>query len=381
VILVLKSNSLLASDDFIMANRTADIHDFQDLFINDIPILDLRAPIEFNQGAFPSAVNFPLLNDIERGQVGTCYKKQGQDAAIALGNKLVSGEQKENRLAAWKTFIENNPQGYLYCFRGGLRSRTVQGWLSNSNIQYPLIKGGYKAMRQYLISSTDRLAQTKNFIVIGGRTGTRKTDLILSHENSIDLEGRANHRGSSFGKRVGGQPTIINFENNIAIDLLKLEAKTDNIFLEDEGVTIGRCSVPEPLRRELKSSDIYLVEATVEERVENILNDYVLTLCKEYELADPEQGFNQYCEEMLSSLDRIKKRLGGDRYAKLHILMHKAFKSKTSHSSDDFHRDWISVLLTQYYDPMYDYQLSNKCERIKSSGNWDSISKLMTQVS
>jgi tRNA 2-selenouridine synthase len=364
-----------------MANIKVDIEDFQHLFINDIPILDLRAPIEFNQGAFPSAVNFPLLNDIEREQVGTCYKRHGQDAAIALGNKLVSGEQKEQRLATWKAFIENNPQGYLYCFRGGLRSRTVQSWLSDSNVQYPLIKGGYKAMRQYLISSTERLAKTKDFIVIGGRTGTRKTDLILSHENSVDLEGRANHRGSSFGKRVGGQPTVINFENNVAIDLLKLEEKSNRIFLEDEGVTIGRCSVPEPLRRQIKSSDIYLVEATVEERIENILNDYVLTLCKEYELADPEQGYDQYCVEMLSSLDRIKKRLGGERYAKMHILMDKAFKSKTSHANSDFHRDWISVLLTEYYDPMYDYQLSNKLDRIKSSGNWDTISTLMTEVS
>jgi tRNA 2-selenouridine synthase len=364
-----------------MAPRKVDLEDFLPLFINDIPILDLRAPIEFNKGAFPSAVNLPLMSDIERQKVGNCYKKLGQEAAILLGNKLVSGELKEQRIASWKTFIENNPQGYLYCFRGGLRSRTVQGWLSDMNVQYPLINGGYKAMRQYLIASTERLAKTKEFIVIGGRTGTRKTDLILSHENSIDLEGHANHRGSSFGKRVGGQPTVINFENNVAIELLKLETKTNRIFLEDEGVTIGRCSVPEPLRRQIKSSDIYLVEATVEERVENILNDYVLTLCKEYELADPEQGYNQYCGEMLSSLDRIKKRLGGERYAKLHLLMHKAFKSKTSHANSDFHRDWISLLLTEYYDPMYDYQLSKKLDRVKSSGDWDTISTLMTQVS
>jgi tRNA 2-selenouridine synthase len=364
-----------------MAQRKADIEDFQTLFINDIPMLDLRAPIEFNQGAFPNAVNIPLMNDLERQQVGTCYKRHGQDAAIALGNKLVSGELKEQRLSAWKTFIENNPQGYLYCFRGGLRSKTVQGWLSDIDCQYPLIKGGYKAMRQYLISSTERLASTKEFIVIGGRTGTKKTDLILSHENSVDLEGRANHRGSSFGKRVGGQPTIINFENNVAIDLLKLEENSKCIFLEDEGVTIGSCSVPEPLRRQLKSSDIYLVDATVEERVENILNDYVLTLHKEYEQANPDQGYNQYREVMLSSLDRIKKRLGTERHTKLQDLMLKAFKSKESPASNGFHRDWISVLLTEYYDPMYDYQLANKSKRVKYSGSWDTISRLMTQLS
>ena len=57
-----------------MAQKKVYIEDFQPLFTNDIPILDLRAPIEFNQGAFPSAVNIPLMNDTERQQVGTCYK-------------------------------------------------------------------------------------------------------------------------------------------------------------------------------------------------------------------------------------------------------------------------------------------------------------------
>jgi len=360
-----------------MGPKKEHIEDFKALFLNDIPLLDLRAPIEFSQGAFPRAINLPLMTDSERHQVGSCYKQHGQHAAISLGNKLVSGEQKEQRLASWKSFIENNPEGYLYCFRGGLRSRTVQGWLKESNIKYPLIKGGYKAMRQYLINTTERLAEAKEFIIIAGRTGTRKTDLILNHENSIDLEGRANHRGSSFGKRVGGQPTAINFENNVAIDLLTLEDKHSRIFLEDEGVTIGSCSVPEPLRRQIKSSVIYMVEASVEERVENILRDYVLTLCKEYELAEPEHGYNLYCSVMLSSLDRIKKRLGGERHAKLHTLMTKAFKSKTSHGNKNFHRDWISVLLNEYYDPMYDYQLTNKLDRVTCSGDWETISELM----
>ena len=141
----------MSTDKPILRSKIEDITDFHHLFINDIPILDLRAPIEFAQGAFSSAVNLPLMSDSERQKVGTCYKKHGQEAAISLGNKLVSGEKKEQRLLSWKTFIENNPEGYLYCFRGGLRSRTVQGWLSDAGIEYPLIKGGYNILSSKII--------------------------------------------------------------------------------------------------------------------------------------------------------------------------------------------------------------------------------------
>ena len=56
------------------------------------PLIDVRAPVEFAQGALPGAVNLPLMIDGERHQVGIAYKRQGQAAAIALGERLVSGE-------------------------------------------------------------------------------------------------------------------------------------------------------------------------------------------------------------------------------------------------------------------------------------------------
>jgi len=358
------------------SNNRNDTNDFAAIFLNDLPLFDLRAPIEFSQGAFAFATTLPLMTDDERAKVGTCYKRHGQDAAIKMGNKLVSGEIRKQRMDTWKDFIAKNPEGYLYCFRGGLRSQTVQGWLDEEGIKYPLVKGGYKAMRRFLIDTLEELSESLNFIVIGGRTGTLKTDLILDVENSIDLEGRANHRGSSFGRRVGGQPTAINFENSIAIDLLKLKEKYSTIFIEDEGVTIGSCSVPEPLRNQIKSSPIYLIEATVDERVENILRDYVLGLSKEYIAEDPVQGWNNYKTSMFSSLDRIKKRLGGECHNRLYQLMDNAFAD--TDSDNNFHRDWIKVLMVEYYDPMYDFQLKKKQPRIIERGSWNEIKVLVS---
>lgn len=351
----------------------------RNIFIKDIPLMDLRAPVEFAAGAFPESVNFPLMTDDERKKVGTCYKHYGQDAAIKLGHKLVSGEIKEHRLQKWQNFCQKYPQGHLYCFRGGLRSKTVQSWLFEAGIDYPLIEGGYKAMRRFLIDSLDRIAKEKRFIVIGGRTGTRKTDLITSHVNTLDLEGRANHRGSSFGRRVGGQPSIINFENHLAVDLLKVENDYNLIFIEDEGVTVGSCSIPLSLRNTLQDSEVILVEASLEDRIENILKDYVLSLSKEYLQEDAEQGYENYRKAMLSSLKRIKKRLGGERYQQIYLLLSKALASNES-LNESLHRDWIRQLLADYYDPMYDFQIKGKQHRVIDAGNWQYISNLMKDL-
>ncbi|MGG6498484.1 UNVERIFIED_CONTAM: tRNA 2-selenouridine(34) synthase MnmH, partial [Bacteroidetes bacterium 56_B9] len=75
--------------------------------------------------------NLPLMNDEERQMVGTCYKQRGQQAAIALGHSLVSGDIKRSRIDAWAAFARAHTQGVLYCFRGGLRSQISQQWLQD----------------------------------------------------------------------------------------------------------------------------------------------------------------------------------------------------------------------------------------------------------
>jgi len=127
--------------------------DFRQLFLQNVPLMDVRAPVEFAKGAFPQAVNLPLMNDSERQKVGTRYKQQGQAAAIALGHQLVRGKLKAARIDAWLAQVQAAPEGYLYCFRGGLRSQLVQQWLSEAGVQYPRVIGGYKAMRRFLIDT------------------------------------------------------------------------------------------------------------------------------------------------------------------------------------------------------------------------------------
>ena len=85
-----------------MSDHIIPSEQFSDLFMADTAFLDVRAEGEFAKGSFPGATNIPILTDEERHLVGKCYKEEGKDAAVALGHRLVAGETKDRRVAAWR---------------------------------------------------------------------------------------------------------------------------------------------------------------------------------------------------------------------------------------------------------------------------------------
>lgn len=350
--------------------------DYRDLFLHDRPLMDTRAPVEFLKGAFPGVINLPLMTDIERQKVGTCYKQQGQQAAIELGHQLVSGQTKAERIEAWAAFAKANPEGYLYCFRGGLRSQIVQQWLkSEAGIDYPRVVGGYKAMRTFLLQSTDGAIAACDFVLVGGMTGTGKTEVLSQLGNSLDLEAHANHRGSSFGKRASAQPSQIDFENALAIDLLKRRAAGQQQFvLEDEARLIGRCSLPLPLHQAMQHYPLVWLEDSVANRVERILQAYVVELCAEFVALQGEQeGFSAFAARLRESLANITRRLGGERYQRLAAIMDQALQEQQADGQVDTHRGWIEALLVEYYDPMYVFQRESKSGRIEFAGEQEAV--------
>lgn len=345
---------------------------YRELFLNDVPLMDARAPIEFSKGAFPGAVNLPLMNDQERHQVGTCYKEHGQQAAMELGHRLVSGDVKQQRLQAWIAFVRAHPDGYLYCFRGGLRSQITQAWLlAETGIAYPRVLGGYKAMRNFLLDNLTQTVASARFTVLGGMTGTGKTDVLQQVAHSLDLEGHAHHRGSSFGKHATPQPAQIDFENSLSIDMLKKSAQGHRHFvLEDESQIIGSCSLPLDLYRGMQEWPIVWLEDSQENRIERILRDYVVDLRAEFEaLHGEETGFDLYAQRLRHSLDRITKRLGHQRHGQLADVMDAALAEQRRSGAVEGHRDWIGGLLTHYYDPMYVYQRQQKAGRVLFQGD------------
>lgn len=350
--------------------------DLLSLFLDDIPLLDVRAPVEFNEGAFPASINRPLINDQERHRVGKTYKDLGQDAAVELGLTLVAGDERQQRIAAWREFAHNHPHGVLYCFRGGMRSKVSQQWLfEETGIRYPRVRGGYKALRRFLIDQLEQNAQKIRPVVIGGRTGVGKTRLLQELNPHLDLEGLAWHRGSAFGRHATPQPAQITFENTLSISLLKLlHAGNPWFATEDESRNIGHRHLPMTFFESLGRAPVVVLEADLEERIDITLQEYVHDALREYqELHGAEGSFTAWAEYLANSLDRIRKRLGGKNHQVLVEKMQHAIRKHRENGETEPHRVWIEALLTDYYDAMYNYQLDKKKDRIVFSGNRVSV--------
>jgi len=349
---------------------------FEQLFLEDRPLIDIRAPIEFQRGSFPSAVNLPLMTDDEREQVGICYKEYGEQAAVALGHELVSGDIKKKRIAAWIQQVKRHENAALFCFRGGLRSQMAQSWLASSGYQVPIVEGGYKTLRSYLLKSLEECLSDLKLVVIGGRTGVAKTALLNQAYDRpwlpvVDLEGLAHHRGSAFGKRAQSQPTQINFENGIAIELLKLRAcGHQQVIMEDESRLIGRCALPLTLQEKLRGAPLVMLEANLEDRIHHSWENYILSNHREQiALSNSDEiAFTAFADSLRLSLGNISKRLGGARYRKLSKVLEGALVAHQQGNPEP-HKEWIEVLLRDYYDPMYDYQLKSKQRHIVFRGN------------
>ncbi len=361
------------------------IDDLASLFLNDVPMLDVRAPVEFEQGAFPNSINIPLMTDEEREAVGIRYKEQGQDAAILLGSELVTEEGREQRKKTWAAFFEkhanyksdkNRGGGVLYCFRGGLRSQISQQWiLDETGIDHPRVNGGYKAMRRFLIDSIDRISKEIPIVILGGRTGSGKTRILKQLKNNIDLEGLANHRGSAFGPTATPQPTQINFENTLAIALLKQEAMGSKVLvIEDEGRNVGSVGVPQSLFDAMQKSPIVKLEVSQEERNQVSIEEYIVDTQAHFDsVYGEEQGAIKLSEHLLNSLSKIQKRLGGVRYKEANNQMELAIKQRLTTGELDSFTPVVKTLLVDYYDPMYDYQFEKKTERVCFKGSVDEV--------
>ncbi|MBT6575598.1 MAG: tRNA 2-selenouridine(34) synthase MnmH [Gammaproteobacteria bacterium] len=348
-----------------------DTNDYQSIFLEDRPLMDVRAPVEFEKGAFPKSQNIPILDDLQREAIGTCYKKEGQDAAIALGLQLVGADIREQRLGQWTQFVKAYPEGYLYCFRGGLRSRTTQNWLQEQGVNYPLIKGGYKAMRTYLLQQLELSAEQIPMVILSGLTGSGKTHVLNKTRYQIDLEGLANHRGSAFGSDINDfQPTQINWENKLSIDCLKYRHHYPDagLLLEDESKRIGRNILPDSFYLKMQQAPSIFLQRELEQRVAIIRDDYFTSSWPLYQQQYQQAGEEKFSTFLLGSLARIKKRLGGVLYEQINASFTLALEHLFATGESNLFDEGVRLLLLEYYDPMYQYQLKNKQRKLVFSG-------------
>lgn len=295
------------------------------------PILDTRSPGEFAQGHVPGAWSFPLFEDAERAQVGTCYRQEGPEAALDLGLTLVA--PKLVPMVRQARSLAPGGAVRVHCWRGGMRSQSTAQLLALAGLQVTRLAGGYKSFRRWV---RDTVAVRRPVVTLGGMTGTGKTAVLAAladlGEAVLDLEALANHRGSSYGALgLPPQPTTEQFENEVAIAWRALPLDRP-IWIEAESRGIGTCRVPIELFEQMMAAPVLEVVRSLEDRIDHLLGVYGQT---------PRA-------QLLMATERIRKRLGGDRTQQAlgHIEAGEAAAA-------------IKIVLS-YYDKTYRYDLERR---------------------
>jgi len=301
-----------------------EIKDFLDTMDDNSLLIDARSPAEFEESHIKNAINLYALDNEERKEVGTLYKKSPFKAKM-LGASYISkniGKYLQNELKDFtpKTKI------FVYCSRGGQRSGSIATILDSIGFRVYKLKGGYKSYRNYVLNYLDNF-EYDNFIVLDGLTGSGKTLIIKEFENSIDLEGLANHYGSSFGDINGNQPSQKQFQNSI-FDKLQKVSRYDFVLLEGESKKIGKLHIPSFLYKKMLKSPRIWIKSPIEDRIKRILNDY--KDIDETFFENAMQKIAPYIEKKYAK--EIKKAFyGGDLYNCAKILLEKYYDKVYKH--------------------------------------------------
>ncbi len=310
--------------------KTIKIHEFIKIS-KDLPIIDVRTPAEFSDGHITGALNIPIFSNEERAVVGTKYKQESRDTAIAKALEYIA-EKTDHYLDELHKLVPSQ-EICIYCWRGGFRSEGMGHLFQTAGKKIYRLVGGYKAYRNYVLDSFNT---EYKLIVIGGMTGSGKTEILgeigKTNKQMLDLEGIANHKGSAFGALgQADQPTTQQFENDLATQLTKFDPQK-NIWLEDESRMIGRVKIPDDLFSQIRTATVIKVEVSKKNRISRLIKDYA--------------NFDK--EDLINSITNISRRLGGLN-TKLAI---EAIEAEDYYIATD--------IILDYYDKTYTYGLEKR---------------------
>ncbi len=296
-----------------------------------MPVIDVRTPAEFSDGHITNAINIPIFSNDERAVVGTKYKQESRDTAIAQALEYIA--EKTDQYLDELQRLTPSKEICVYCWRGGFRSTGMGHLFQTAGKKVFRLVGGYKAYRNYVL---DTFKQKYKLIVIGGMTGSGKSEILeeigKTSEQMLDLEGIANHKGSAFGALgQNDQPTVQQFENDLATQLNRFDVE-QNIWLEDESRMIGRVKIPDDLFIQMRNSAVIKIEVSKDNRINRLVKDYA--------------NFSKI--DLRNSINNISRRLGGLN-TKLAI---EAIEEEDYYKATD--------IILDYYDKTYTYGLSKR---------------------
>lgn len=325
-------------------------------------LIDLRSPAEYAEDHLPGAFNVPLFDDLERALIGTLYVHHSPQAAFEQGRaltraKIVPFTTRIVALCGWRpgaqdlearverltaggiAYLEQalRPEPelpgpvVLYCWRGGLRSRSVVAFLRGLGYEEAQgLEGGYRAYRQWVRQRIEAWTTPGSF-VLRGLTGVGKTLVLralaeLRPDWVLDIEGLAGHRSSILGM-VGLEPASQKlFES-------RLVARLERGFgpacvVEGESRKVGDLILPVGVWRAIDEGVALELRAEPARRVRVLLDDYLATASSRAELAQ--------------QLPFIEARLG-PRWAGELVAMLAGGREA----------ELVELLLARYYDPLY----------------------------
>ena len=315
----------------------------------------MRSPGEFNEATIPGSINIPVFDDEERAVVGTIYKQVGKEAAVEKGLEIFS-----QKLPAFiKAFKQIDTPFTVFCWRGGMRSKTAATVLELVNIKASRLHGGIRTYRHWVVEQLAQEEFQPEFIVLNGYTGCGKTVLLnrLSEKGYpvIDLEGLAGHRGSIFG-HIGFEPRKQKKFDSLLVHALEEVKHHPFVFIEGESRRIGNIAMPEFIFNKKEAGTQVILHLPMEERVKTILEDY--------EPWKTPELFNE-------AFQIIKKRVSTDVAKKIEVDL----------ATGDF-ASVTAQLLAHYYDTRYDHSVNTNNEdlTIDAKSVDDAFHQLLTLI-
>lgn len=327
-------------------------------------LIDLRSPAEYAEDHLPGALNLPLFDDLERAVIGTLYARSSPDAAFEQGRALTLGKitaftREIAEACAWSLptvdleervermtilgmsglerellpspALPGRESVVLYCWRGGLRSRAMVGFLQGLGRREVLgLEGGYRSYRRCIRERIAAWRAPPSF-VLRGLTGVGKTLVLralgeLRPDWTLDLEGMAGHRSSILGM-VGLRPASQKlFESRLAQRIRRGFGRVS--VVEGESRKVGDVVLPEPVWRAIDAGVGLELRADRARRVQVLLDDYLAT--------------EESRAELVQRLPFIEERLGQKWSGELVARLVSGREAEL-----------VALLLEHYYDPLY----------------------------
>ena len=300
---------------------------------SDLRFIDVRSPGEYAEASIPGAENIPLFDNQEHHQLGIIYHQLGESEARLAALTMVS--PKLPGLVEKIKMVCGDKKPLLYCRRGGLRSLSLYQILNLAGITSLRLKRGYKAFRRYVNDRLGSYNLESDLYILHGLTGVGKTVVLKKLESQgipiIDLEDLAGHRGSVFG----GVGIDINRSQKdfdaLLLQQLDRHSNAPYLVLEGEGRRIGNVYLPPFLGEAMDKGNQLLLTASIETRVERIVETYTPASMTDKEFSD-----------LKDALSSLRRRMGNQKVDSLITLLEKG----------EYHTV-AKRLCTDYYDLFY----------------------------